>query len=88
LAFTENSLKRKNSHTHTHTHTRGRRTVDTGFCVAYSLQPFLIISLAIYSITEEWQIEILPKRHDPNYLLAPSHEHRSDSGHGLAHDPL
>jgi hypothetical protein len=57
----------------THTHTREEEEQWTqGFCVAYSLQPFLIISLAIYSITEEWQVEILPMRHDPNYLLAPS----------------
>jgi hypothetical protein len=72
----------------THTHTRRKNSGHRGFCVAYSLQPFLIISLAIYSITEEWQVEILPMRHDPNYLLAPSHEHRNDSGHKLAHDPL
>jgi hypothetical protein len=62
--------------------------MDTGFLRCVLVATFLIISPTIYSVTEEWQVVILPLRHDPNYLLAPSHEHRNDSGHGLAHDPL
>lgn len=53
-------------------------TQTQGFALLKNLATFLIhLSRLLFSTEREWQVEILPLRHDPIYMLAPSHEPRN-----------